>query len=128
MEQERSLYESIGGASTFDLLVKRFYQGVKQDPILLPMYPEDDLEGASRRLSTFLQQYFGGPSTYSETRGHPALRRRHARFKVNPEARDRWLLAMTSALDSLELAPSEYEMMSGYFERAAIAMVNTFEP
>ena len=95
---------------------------------MLPMYPEDDLEGASRRLSTFLQQYFGGPSTYSETRGHPALRRRHARFKVNPEARDRWLLAMTSALDSLELAPSEYEMMSGYFERAAIAMVNTFEP
>lgn len=127
MEEERTLYERIGGELSFDLLASRFYQGVKQDPVLLPMYPEDDLDGASKRLSTFLQQYFGGPSTYSQTRGHPALRMRHAQFKVNPEARERWLAAMNSALDSLNLAPVDHALMADYFARAARAMVNTFE-
>jgi hemoglobin len=91
------------------------------------MYPEDDLEGAIWRLSAFLQQYFGGPQTYSEQRGHPRLRMRHAPFKVNPEARERWLTHMRKALDTLELPPLDDGEMWDYFERAALSMVNTFE-
>ncbi len=91
------------------------------------MYPPDDMEGAITRLTMFLEQYWGGPGTYSEQRGHPRLRMRHMPFKVNPDARDRWLAHMRVAVDSLALSPLDEEMLWDYLERAAHAMVNTFE-
>lgn len=121
------LFDQIGGAETFDRLVRAFYEGVQGDEVLWPMYPEHDLEGAIHRLSTFLQQYWGGPRTYSEERGHPRLRMRHAAFKVNPDARDRWLRHMRAALDGLELAPLHDATLWGYLERAAHSLLNTFE-
>lgn len=121
------LFDQIGGSATFDLLVTRFYAGVQTDPVLWPMYPAHDIEGAIHRLSTFLQQYWGGPKTYSEERGHPRLRMRHAAFKVNPDARDRWLSHMRAALDTLELPPLHDATLWGYLDRAAHSLVNTFE-
>ena len=91
------------------------------------MYPDDDLEGAIWRLRSFLEQYWGGPKTYSEQRGHPRLRMRHQPFKVNPDAKERWLGHMKQAVDELELAPLDREMLWDYLQRAALGMVNTFE-
>lgn len=123
-----SFFDRVGGAETFDRMVRAFYEGIKADPVLYPMYPEDDLEGAIWRLSSFLQQYFGGPHTYSEQRGHPRLRMRHAPFKVNPDAKARWLTHMRAAVDALDLAPLDEAELWDYLERAAHSMVNTFEP
>jgi hemoglobin len=122
-----SLFERIGGAETFDRLVRTFYDGIQGDSVLWPMYPQEDLEGAIWRLSAFLQQYFGGPPTYSERRGHPRLRMRHQPFKVNPEAREHWLNHMRAAVDSLELSPLDEAELWDYLDRAAHSMVNTFE-
>jgi hemoglobin len=121
------LFDQIGGSEAFDRLVRRFYEGVQTDPVLWPMYPQHDLEGAIHRLSSFLQQYWGGPTTYSQERGHPRLRMRHVAFRVNPEARDRWLGHMRTALDSLELPPLQDATLWGYLDRAAHSLVNTFE-
>ncbi len=122
-----NLYNQIGGRETFEKLVRAFYEGIKSDAVLLPMYPEHDLEGAIQRLTGFLEQYWGGPTTYSDERGHPRLRLRHQPFKINPDARDRWLHHMRIAVDSLDLAPLHEATLWGYLERAAHAMVNTFE-
>ena len=122
-----NLYNQIGGRETFEKLVRAFYEGIKSDPVLLPMYPEHDLEGAIQRLTGFLEQYWGGPTTYSDERGHPRLRLRHQPFTINPDARDRWLHHMRIAVDSLDLAPLHEATLWGYLERAAHAMVNTFE-
>lgn len=124
---EESFYDQVGGHATFDRLVRRFYEGVQQDPVLWPMYPEDDLEGAIWRLRSFLEQYWGGPKTYSEQRGHPRLRMRHQPFKVNPDAKERWLGHMKQAVDELDLPPLDREMLWDYLQRAALGMVNTFE-
>ncbi|MFG6401605.1 globin [Microbacterium sp. P04] len=113
---------------TFRRLVATFYRGVAADPVLKPMYPEDDLGPAAERLTLFLAQYWGGPTTYSEQRGHPRLRLRHQPFHVNPDARDRWLTHMRAAVDELELPPLLEETLWDYLQRAALAMVNTFEP
>ena len=121
------LFEAIGGTDTFRRLAKRFYEGVAGDEILKPMYPEDDLGPAEERLRMFLEQYWGGPGTYQEQRGHPRLRMRHMPYKINPEARDRWLAHMRAAVDELELAPAHHEELWSYLERAAYAMLNTFE-
>jgi hemoglobin len=121
------LFEAVGGTETFRRLVKRFYEGVAGDEILKPMYPEEDLGTAEERLRMFLEQYWGGPSAYQEQRGHPRLRMRHMPFKVNPEARDRWLAHMRVAVDDLKLAPVHEEELWSYLERAAYAMLNTFE-
>jgi hemoglobin len=107
--------------------VARFYEGVAQDDVLRPMYPEEDLGPAAERLQLFLEQYWGGPSTYQELRGHPRLRMRHMPFKINPLARERWLLHMRAAVDSLELDPLKEAELWGYLDRAATAMLNTFE-
>ncbi|WP_378145716.1 globin [Cnuibacter sp. UC19_7] len=123
----RSFFDQVGGHETFERLVREFYRGVADDPVLAPMYPPDDMEGAITRLTMFLEQYWGGPGTYSEQRGHPRLRMRHMPFKVNPDARDRWLAHMRVAVDSLALSPLDEEMLWDYLERAAHAMVNTFE-
>jgi hemoglobin len=124
---EISFWEEVGGRPTFEKLVRAFYDGVATDPILRPMYPDEDLEGAIQRLTGFLEQYWGGPGTYSEQRGHPRLRMRHMPFKVNPDARDRWLRHMRAAVDTLELPPLQGNLLWDYLERAAMAMVNTFE-
>ncbi len=122
-----SFYDQIGGHETFTRLVDAFYEGVKSDPVLRPMYPDDDMEGAVWRLRSFLEQYWGGPHTYSEQRGHPRLRMRHMPFKVNPDARERWLGHMSKAVDSLGLSELDRAMLWDYLERAAHSMVNTFE-
>lgn len=122
-----NMWQLIGGRPTFEKLVRRFYEGVRTDDVLWPMYPEDDLEGAIQRLTGFLEQYWGGPGTYSEERGHPRLRQRHMPFKVNPDARDRWLAHMRVSLDELELAPLHDATIWAYLDRAAHAMVNTFD-
>ena len=120
-------YAAVGGADTFRRLVDVFYDEVARDEVLRPMYPEEDLGPAAERLRTFLEQYWGGPTTYSDARGHPRLRMRHAPYRVNPDARDRWLAHMRTAVDALELPPLQHATLWDYLERAAHAMVNTFE-
>ncbi len=122
-----NFWEQVGGRATFEKLVRAFYEGIKVDEVLLPMYPTDDLEGAIQRLTGFLEQYWGGPTTYSEERGHPRLRMRHAPFAITPTARDRWLSHMRSALDSLQLPALQDATLWAYLDRAAQAMVNTNE-
>jgi hemoglobin len=123
-----SFYDEIGGHETFVKLVHTFYRGVAADDVLRPMYPEADLGPAEERLRLFLEQYWGGPTTYSQERGHPRLRMRHATFHVNPDARDRWLSHMRAAVDELRLSPLHEATLWDYLQRAAHAMVNTFEP
>ena len=125
--QERSFYEEIGGHDTFVRLVDRFYQGVAADPALRALYPEEDLAPAAQRLRMFLEQYWGGPTTYSQQRGHPRLRMRHAPFRVDADARDRWLTHMRDAVESLYLAPMQEAILWDYLERAAWSMVNTLD-
>ena len=127
MTRTDSFYAVIGGHDTFVRLVDEFYRGVAGDPALRAMYPEDDLGPAAERLTLFLEQYWGGPATYSDQRGHPRLRARHAPYKVNPDARDRWLTHMRVAVDSLGLAPLHQAELWDYLERAAHSMINTFD-
>jgi hemoglobin len=127
-EPGQTFYDAVGGHETFRRLVDRFYQGVAEDPQLRPMYPEADLGPAGDRLRIFLEQYWGGPRTYSERRGHPRLRMRHVPFAVTPAARDRWLAHMRVAVDELELDPELDAMLWNYFTMAAQTMVNTPGP
>lgn len=122
-----TLWEQVGGTETFERLVRSFYAGVREDPLLAPMYPDADWEGAIWRLRAFLEQYWGGPTTYSEQRGHPRLRMRHAPFPVTPEAKDRWLFHMHAALDEVSLPPMHDAAFREYVDRAALAMVNRLE-
>ena len=117
----------MGGTATFEQIVQTFYRGVREDPELNFMYPDEDWDGAIWRLRTFLEQYWGGPATYSDQRGHPRLRMRHAAFPVTPSARDRWLHHMNAALDEVALPPMHDAAFRDYVERAAHAMVNRFE-
>ena len=126
-QAESSLFQRVGGHQTFVTLVDAFYAGVADDPDLRALYPEDDLGPASDRLRMFLEQYWGGPHTYSETRGHPRLRIRHAAYAVTPAQRDRWLSHMNAALDSLDLAEADRAEFGDYVTRAADFMVNAFE-
>jgi len=125
--QTPSFYELVGGEPTFRKLVDEFYAGVAGDPLLRPLYPEEDLGPAAERLRHFLMQYWGGPTTYSDERGHPRLRLRHAPFRVGFAERDAWLRHMRAALDTLELEPEQEAMLWDYLERAAHFMVNTDE-
>ena len=126
-EAAPTFYEAVGGEETFRALVHRFYQGVADDPLLRPLYPEPDLTGAEERLRMFLVQYWGGPRTYSEQRGHPRLRMRHAPFPVTPQARDAWLGHMRVALDELDLPGPLAQVLWDYLAGAAQSLVNTFE-
>ena len=121
----RSVYELAGGEETFRLLVKRFYSLVADDPVLRAIYPEEDLSAATERLTLFLIQYWGGPSIYSEERGHPRLRMRHQPFAIGQRERDAWLGHMTAAVDSIDLAPAVRKALLDYFEMASTAMINT---
>ena len=125
--EQPNFYEQMGGHETFVRLVDVFYEGVAADEVLRPMYPEDDLGPAADRLTLFLMQYWGGPNTYSASRGHPRLRMRHAPFVVNPAARDAWLKHMRDAVDSLELQEPYQTALWDYLERAAYFMVNSME-
>ncbi len=125
VDEEVSFYDEIGGLETFRRIVARFYEGVADDEVLRPMYPEEDLRDAEERFLLFLVQYWGGPSTYSESRGHPRLRMRHAPFAVNLDARDRWLSHFRAALDSVDLTPDQDARFWAYVTHAANFMVNT---
>ena len=120
----RSIYELAGGQETFRLLVERFYSRVAEDPLLRAVYPEQDLSGATERLRLFLIQYWGGPQTHSERRGHPRLRMRHHPFVIGQAERDAWLGHMTAAVESLELAPAVRKALLDYFDTASTAMIN----
>jgi hemoglobin len=123
--EEASFFVAVGGEATFRRLVDVFYEGVATDPVLRPLYPEEDLGPAADRLTLFLMQYWGGPNTYSASRGHPRLRMRHAPFKVGPAERDAWLLHMRTAVDSLHLPEPHHSALWDYLERAAYFMVNS---
>ena len=122
--QPASLYEQIGGEPTFHRLVSRFYQEVAADPELRPVYPSKDLGPAEEHLRLFLIQYWGGPATYNELRGHPRLRMRHARFYISERERDAWLRHMRTALDELELEPEQDKQLWEYLTMAAQSLVN----
>ncbi|WP_173008508.1 globin [Mycolicibacterium sp. P1-18] len=127
-EQPTSFYDEVGGAETFQTIVSTFYQLVREDEILRPLYPDDDLDGAEERLRMFLEQYWGGPRTYSDLRGHPRLRMRHAPFKVGPLERDAWLRCMHTAVaevDSSTLDDAHRQVLLNYLEMAAQSMVNS---
>jgi hemoglobin len=121
---EITFYDAIGGEEAFVRLVHRFYQSVALDPILRPLYPDDDLGAAEERLRLFLMQYWGGPRTYDEQRGHPRLRMRHAGFHIDPRARDAWLSHMHDAVDSLGLPEPLREQLWTYLRDAAHALTN----
>ncbi|WP_281406909.1 globin [Arthrobacter zhaoguopingii] len=127
-QPDYNFYEAVGGHPTFVKLIDVFYDGVAQDEILRPMYPEEDLGPAKERLLLFLEQYWGGPKTYGEQRGHPRLRMRHIPFQVTPKARDAWLRHMRTAVDSLDLAPLHEATLWDYLDRAAQSMVNAADP
>jgi hemoglobin len=122
--EQTTFYDAVGGEETFRRLVARFYQGVAADPLLRPLYPEEDLASAEERLRDFLIQYWGGPNTYSQRRGHPALRMRHARFAIGQAERDAWLRHMTEAVDSLELPQQLRAILLDYLAMASRALIN----
>jgi hemoglobin len=124
MATEVTFYEAVGGEETFRRLVHRFYQGVAADPLLRPLYPEADLGPAEERLTLFLIQYWGGPGTYSERRGHPRLRMRHAPFPIGMAERDAWLGHMRDAVDELGLPKELDDTLWRYLTMAATSMVN----
>lgn len=125
MSPDISPYERFGGHAFFEALVRDFYVGVAADPVLRPMYPETDLGPAEDRLRMFLEQYWGGPTTYSDERGHPRLRMRHAPYVIDLDARDRWLAHMRSAVEARSMSPDDEEELWGYLSQAAHAMVNS---
>ncbi len=119
-----NVFEAAGGEPTFRDLVGRFYARVATDPVLRAVYPDEDLSGATERLTLFLIQYWGGPSTYSQQRGHPRLRLRHQPFAIGQRERDAWLGHMTAAVDSLDLTPAVSKALLDYFDAASTAMIN----
>ena len=115
-----TVYEQLGGMPYFEALVDRFYDGVEQDEVLAPLYPEaPDFSGARHRLTLFLAQYWGGPTTYNEERGHPMLRARHLPYPVGPLQRDRWLVHMTAAVEASGAPDDLQQELLAYFVRAA---------
>lgn len=122
-----TFYERVGGHATFHKLTQEFYKGVADDPPLREMYPEEDLGPAEDRLRMFLEQYWGGPKTYGEQRGHPRLRIRHAPFAVTPTQAERWLHHMSNAVDTLDLAPEDDHELRSYLVRAAQFMINAHD-
>jgi hemoglobin len=126
--QPVSLYEAVGGEQTFTRLVHRFYAEVAADPVLRPVYPTEDLGPAEEHLRLFLIQYWGGPTTYDQVRGHPRLRMRHVRFHIGETERDQWLKHMRTALDELDLDPALDAPFWNYLVMAAHSLVNVAPP
>jgi hemoglobin len=121
--QSNSLYERVGRDAFFTSLVDRFYAGVEHDSLLRPLYPVD-LGPPKRHLALFLAQYWGGPRTYSEERGHPRLRMRHVRFRIGPDQREAWLRHMRTAVEQSDAAPADAQALMGYFESASTSLLN----
>jgi hemoglobin len=121
-----SFYEAVGGEETFRRIVSRFYAQVAVDEILRPLYPEEDLGPAAERLTLFLMQYWGGPHTYSDQRGHPRLRMRHAPFTISPIERDAWLKNMRIAVDEEKLPEQYRAQLWSYLEMAAQSLLNSW--
>ena len=119
-----TLFERAGGMPFFERLVARFYASVATDPVLRPLYPEPDLAPARRRLTLFLAQYWGGPRTYDDERGHPRLRMRHAPFAIGAAERDAWLTHMLGAVAASGAGPAEASELEAYFRSAADFMIN----
>ena len=119
-----ALYEEVGGEPVFRALVDRFYEGVALDPVLRPLYPDEDLSAAKDRLRMFLEQYWGGPTTYSEQRGHPRLRMRHAGWVIGERERDAWLGHMRDAVAQLDITDEARAAIWEHLERAAHTLVN----
>jgi hemoglobin len=119
-----TFFAAVGGEETFRRLVDAFYAGVADDPVLRPLYPEEDLAPAAERLRLFLIQYWGGPPTYSAQRGHPRLRLRHAPFAIGSAQRDAWLRHMRAALDAIALPPAYEQALWDYLVSAADSMRN----
>ena len=122
-----TFYDLVGGEETFRMLVSRFYAGVAADPVLRPLYPDQELAAAEERLRMFLVQYWGGPRTYSQSRGHPRLRMRHAPFAIGERERDAWLRHMRAAVESLRLPADQEQTLWSYLEMAAYSMQNRWE-
>lgn len=125
---ERTFYDEVGGEATFRALVAEFYRRVADDPVLRPMYPEEDLGPAEDRLRMFLEQYWGGPTTYSEQRGHPRLRMRHNPYPIDRAAHDAWLSNMLAAVETIDTETLDDEHRAAlvdYVTRAAAMLVNT---
>ena len=125
-EAAETFYQAVGGEETFRRIVHRFYEEVAADEILRPLYPEEDLGPAEERLRLFLIQYWGGPHTYSDNRGHPRLRMRHAPFQVGPLQRDAWLRCMRIAVDEAGLDAEHRAQLWDYLEMAANSLVNSW--
>jgi hemoglobin len=123
-EREQTFYELVGGEETFRRLVATFYAGVATDPVLRPLYPDEDLGPAEERLRMFLMQYWGGPRTYSERRGHPRLRMRHVPFAIGERERLAWLARMRAAVDALDLPADQDATLWAYLEMAAFSLQN----
>jgi hemoglobin len=121
----QNFYDEVGGGPVFRKIVSRFYEEVRADAVLRPLYPEEDLGPAEDRLRMFLEQYWGGPRTYSEQRGHPRLRMRHFPFRIGPVERDAWLRCMRIAVDEAGLSSAHREQLWDYLEYAAASMVNS---
>lgn len=128
-QPQGSFYDDVGGHETFRAIVARFYELVRDDEILRPLYPpEEDLGPAEVRLRMFLEQYWGGPRTYSDQRGHPRLRMRHAPFRIGFIERDAWLRCMHTAVASIDsdtLDDAHRQALLDYLEMAAHSMVNS---
>ncbi|GGG01997.1 hemoglobin-like protein HbO [Rhodococcoides trifolii] len=127
-EPQQTFYDAVGGAETFRALTARFYEEIARDEVVRPLYPEEDLGPAERRMRMFLEQYWGGPRTYSDERGHPRLRLRHAPFRIGPLERDAWLRCMMTAIASIDSATMDDEhrrLLVEYVEMAAASMVNS---
>jgi truncated hemoglobin YjbI len=120
-----TFYDAVGGHDTFEALVSGFYARVAVDELLAAIYPDHDWAAAAQRLLMFLEQYWGGPRTYSDLRGHPRLRQRHAPYVIDLTARDTWLRHMRAALDDVGLEPGADEVLWGYLTSAADALVNS---
>lgn len=126
MSDEVSLYQEVGGSDFFVELVNKFYEGVINDEVIISLYPDrTNLDGAKERLSLFLIQYWGGPTTYSDERGHPRLRQRHFPFAIGERERDHWLMHMQGAIDAMPTSDSVRTRLSEYMSNAAQHLVNT---
>ena len=128
MSEQQTFHQAVGGEETFVRLTRAFYARVAEDPEFKAIYPEQDLGPAEQRLRMFLEQYWGGPTTYSEQRGHPRLRMRHFPFRITSAERDTWLRHMRGALDEIALPPEQDAILWAYLTRAADSMRNTPDP
>jgi hemoglobin len=126
MATPETFYAAVGGEETFRRIIGRFYAEVAKDEVLRPLYPDDDLGPAEEKLRLFLMQYWGGPHTDSERRGHPRLRMRHAPFVIGPIERDAWLRCMRVAVDEAGLAEHQRRQLWEYLEMAANSLVNSW--